>query len=220
MAARQFLAQLADGLEERQPLDVADRAADLDQHEVDAFAGIGEHEVADLVGDVRDHLHRRPEVVAAALLLDDGLVDLTGGDVIGLGGVHTGEALVVPQVEVGLRAVVGHEDLAVLIGAHRPRIDVQIGVKLAQADLIAASLQERAKGGGRETFSQGGDHAAGDENVPGHGRSDYLRFASGALRRFAKACGLRAKFCEERRAQTPNEPPKRLVSGAHDHNGA
>ena len=27
-----------------------------------------------------------------------------------------------------------------------------------------------AKGGGRETFTQRGDHAAGDEDVPGHGR--------------------------------------------------
>jgi hypothetical protein len=32
-------------------------------------------------------------------------------------------------------------------------------------------LQQRAEGGGRQAFSKGGDHAAGDENVPGHGRS-------------------------------------------------
>ena len=36
VAARQLVAELADGLEERQALDVADRAADLHQHEVDA----------------------------------------------------------------------------------------------------------------------------------------------------------------------------------------
>jgi len=35
VAARQFLTKLADGLEERQPLDVADGAADLHQDEVD-----------------------------------------------------------------------------------------------------------------------------------------------------------------------------------------
>jgi hypothetical protein len=37
LAARQVVAELADRLEERQALDVADRAADLDQHEVDAL---------------------------------------------------------------------------------------------------------------------------------------------------------------------------------------
>ena len=34
-AARQLIAELADGLEKRQALDVADRAADLDQDEID-----------------------------------------------------------------------------------------------------------------------------------------------------------------------------------------
>jgi hypothetical protein len=75
----------------------------------------------------------------------------------------------VAEIEIGLGAVVGHEDLAVLIRAHRARIDVEIGVELAQADLVAARLQQRAERGGRETLSQGGDHAAGDENVPRHG---------------------------------------------------
>ena len=36
VAARQIVAELANRLEERQALDVADRAADLDQHEVEA----------------------------------------------------------------------------------------------------------------------------------------------------------------------------------------
>ena len=35
--AGQLVAELADGLEERQALDVANRAADLHQHEIDAL---------------------------------------------------------------------------------------------------------------------------------------------------------------------------------------
>ena len=65
-----------------------------------------------------------------------------------------GEALVMAEVEIGLRAVVGHEDLAVLIGAHRPRIDVEIGVELPQADFVAACLQQRAESGGCETLAE------------------------------------------------------------------
>ena len=40
------------------------------------------------------------------------------------------EALVVADVEVGLGAVLGHEDLAVLERAHRARVDVQVRVEL------------------------------------------------------------------------------------------
>ena len=48
VAARQVVAELADGLEERQALDVADRAADLDQHEIEAVVA-GQDEVLDRV---------------------------------------------------------------------------------------------------------------------------------------------------------------------------
>ena len=142
--ARQLVAELADGLEERQALDVADRAADLHQHEIDALVA-REHELLDGVGDVRDHLHRAAQVVAAPLLGEDLLVDAARGDVVGLLRRHAGEALVVAEVEVGLRAVVGDEHLAVLVGAHRAGIDVEIGVELAQPDRVAARLQKRAE---------------------------------------------------------------------------
>ena len=38
--ARQIVAELADGLEERQALDVADGAADLDEHEVELVVAL------------------------------------------------------------------------------------------------------------------------------------------------------------------------------------
>ena len=85
MAARQVVAELADRLEERQALDVADRAADLEQHEI-VLVVAGQDEFLDGFGDVRNDLHRRAEIVAAAFLGDDVLVDAAGGDVVGLGG--------------------------------------------------------------------------------------------------------------------------------------
>src|SRR5690606_14516744 len=72
-------ADLADRLQERQRLDVAHGAADLDQRDVEAGGGRVDAAL-DLVGDVRDHLHGAAEVVAAALLADHGLVDLAGAD--------------------------------------------------------------------------------------------------------------------------------------------
>ena len=116
--APDVLAHLADRLEERQALDVADRAADLDDHHVRvAVARDARDPLLDLVGDVRDDLDRAAEVVAAALLRDHGLVDAAGGHVGELGQVLVDEPLVVPEVEVGLGAVVGDEDLAVLVRA-------------------------------------------------------------------------------------------------------
>src|SRR5690606_23186926 len=108
----------------------------------------------DLVGDVRNDLDRRAQIVAPSLLLQDGRIDAPRGDIVGLGGGDAGEPLIVAQVQVGLGAVVGDEDLAVLVRTHRARIDVQIGVQLAQADLVAARLKKSAESGGGEAFSK------------------------------------------------------------------
>ena len=162
--AADVLAQLADRFEERQALDVADRAADLDEHDVDV-ARDGADAVLDLVGDVRNDLHGAPEIVAAAFLLDDRQVDLAGGPVVVAGRDLVGEALVVPEVEVGLGAVVGDVDLAVLVRAHRAGIDVDVGVELLQGDLVAVPFEQRADGGGGEPLAERGHDAAGDEDV-------------------------------------------------------
>ena len=179
-AARALLADLADRLEEGQALDVAHRAADLDEHEVVRVVAV-EHERLDGVGDVRDHLDRGAEIVAAPLLGDDVEVDPPRRHVVGARGRQAGEALVMAQIQIGLGAVVGDEDLAVLGRAHRARIDVEIGVELAQPHAIAARLEQGREGGGGETLAQGGNHAAGDEDVPRHGL-----WSIKGLKRFAK----------------------------------
>ena len=58
------------------------------------------------------------------------------------------------EVEVGLGPVVGDIDLAVLIGRHRPRIDVEIGIELADPDLVAARLQQRPERCREQTFTE------------------------------------------------------------------
>ncbi len=167
-AARQVVAELPDRLEIRQALDVADRAADLAQHEIEAVVAVAD-EFLDRVGDVRDHLDGGAEIIAAAFLGEDLLIDAPGGDVVLPGGGAAGEALVVAEVEVGLRAVVGDVHLAVLVGRHGAGIDVEIRVELPEPHRESARLQQRAERGGSETLAQRGDHAAGNENVPRHG---------------------------------------------------
>ena len=150
---RQIVAELPDRLEERQALDVADRAADLAQHEVVALVAVAD-EILDRVGDVRDHLDGGAEIVTAPLLGEDLLVNAASGNVVGAGRRPPGEALVMAEIKIGLGAVVGDEDFAVLIGRHRARIDVEIRVELAQPDLVAARLQQCAKRRRRKTLAQ------------------------------------------------------------------
>ena len=159
-------AQLADGLQERLALDVAHRAADLDDGHV-LVGGQAEDGALDLVGDVRDHLHRAAEVVAAPLLLDDAEIDPAGGVVVVLAHGHAEEALVVPEVQVGFGPVVGDVDLAVLKGVHGAGVDVDVGVELLNGDLEPPGLEQRADGGGGQPLAQGGQHASRHENKLG-----------------------------------------------------
>jgi hypothetical protein len=112
---------LARRLEEGNGLHVADGAAHLDDRDVDlGILARREHAGLDLVGDVGDHLDRAPEVAPLALLVDDRLIDLARRDRVDLGERRVGVTAVVTEIEVRLRSVVGHVDLAVLVGAHRP----------------------------------------------------------------------------------------------------
>ena len=97
-------------------------------------------------------------------------VDLPGRDVGRLVEVDVEEALVVADVEVGLGAVVGDEDLAVLERVHRARIDVQIGVELLHDDAQAARREQVAETRGGEALTERGDDAPGHEDVLGNDR--------------------------------------------------
>ncbi len=105
--------EFPDRFEERQALDIADRAANFDDTKV-GILGRQQNPLLDLVGDVRNHLHRRTEVIAAPLLLDDRVVNLAGRAVITLAHPRLHEAFVMAQIEVGLGTVVSDENLAML----------------------------------------------------------------------------------------------------------
>ncbi|KAI1692159.1 hypothetical protein Ddc_23790 [Ditylenchus destructor] len=109
-----------------------------------------------LVGDVRDDLHGRAQIVATALLLQHRHVDLAGGEVVALLHPRGDEALVVAQVEVGLGAVVGDVDLTVLERAHGARVDVDVRVELDEGNFEAAGLEKRRERGRCDALAEGG----------------------------------------------------------------
>ena len=164
VVAAQFLAHLADGFDKGQRLDVANGAADLDDRQVDILRDLL-HRALDLVGDVRNHLHRLAEIVAATLLGDDGFVDAPGRPVIVAAELGVGEALVVSQVEVGFGAIVGDEDLAVLERRHGAGIDVEIRIELLQSHLEAAAFHEAADGGRCQSLAKRRHNSARHKDV-------------------------------------------------------
>jgi hypothetical protein len=116
---------------------------------------------------VRDDLHGVAQVGAAPLLGDDARVDLAGGDVRLAAEPGVEEPLVVAHVEVGLGAVVGDEDLAVLERVHRPGVDVEVGVQLLHGNPQAAHPEQPAEAGRGQSLAEAGGDAAGDEEMLG-----------------------------------------------------
>src|SRR5271165_4302445 len=77
----QFLAHLADGLDKGQRFDIADRAANLDDHQVHVLGDLL-HGGLDFVGNVRNDLDSLAEIIASALFRDDVFVDPPRGPVV------------------------------------------------------------------------------------------------------------------------------------------
>ena len=75
------------------------------------------------------------------------------------------EALVVPEVEVGLGSIVQDEHLAVLERIHRARVDVDVRIELLEDDLEPARGEESAEGGGGDALPESGGDSTRDEDV-------------------------------------------------------
>src|SRR5690348_16879670 len=106
--APKFLAHLADRLDKGERLDVADSSADLDQGDVHVLRDLL-HCGFDFIGHVRNYLHGFAQVIAATFLGDDLLVDPARSEIVVAAESGMGEALIVSQVEVRFRSVVGNE---------------------------------------------------------------------------------------------------------------
>jgi hypothetical protein len=161
-----LVAQLPQGLHKWLRLDVTDRAADLDQHDFrPGLLGYQSHPALDLVGDVRDHLDGAAQVIAVPFLLDDFRVDLPGGEIADAAEPDVDEALVVAQVQVRFRAVVQHVHFAVLVGAHRPGVYVDVGVEFLHGHFEAAFLEQQSQRGRGHAFADRRNDAAGKKDI-------------------------------------------------------
>ncbi|CAI8444322.1 MAG: Uncharacterised protein [Cyanobium sp. ARS6] len=169
VVATHITAELTDGFQKRQRLNVTHRAADFGDHHISTT--VGGHPVdpfADFTGDVGNHLHRAAVVITAAFFVNHRLVDRTGGHAVQPRHRRIGEALVVTQVEVGFSPVFGHEDLAMLKRTHRAWVHIQVWIQLQDRNAVATGFEQAPKAGSHDAFADAGDDTTGDEDELGH----------------------------------------------------
>ena len=166
VAAANLGRNLTDSLEERLGLDITGRAADLGDDDIrrGLFADRIDERL-DLVGDMRDNLHGFAQILARSLLVEHIPVYLTSGQVGEFVQILVDKALIVTEVEVGFRAVVGDVYFAVLERTHRAGVYIDIRVELLRGNLKAAALEQATERGGRDALAQTGDDAAGYKDV-------------------------------------------------------
>ena len=137
-----LLAKLSNGLQERQRFDVTHRTTDLSNDDVVLCAEVSDRPL-DFVCYVRNDLNGAAEVFTAPFLRNHIQVHPSCRDVVHLGERPVDEPLVMTEVQVGLRAVVRHVNLAVLERRHCAGINIYVGVELLNCD-AQPSLDEQA----------------------------------------------------------------------------
>jgi hypothetical protein len=60
----------------------------------------------------------------------------------------------VAEIQIRFRAIVGDVHLTVLVRAHRPRIDVDVGIELLKGDSISVIFEEPADRRGGEPLAE------------------------------------------------------------------
>ena len=131
---------------------------------------------------MRDHLNGGSEVFSAALLIENVPVDLACGQIGIPVQILIDESFVMPQIKICFSPVFGHVHLTVLIGAHRSRVHIDIGIQFLGSDLETALLEEPAEGRGGDPFSKPGDHASGHKNVFCHDLPPVVVFSQKAMK--------------------------------------
>ena len=164
-----FITDLSDSFHKRQRLDIADRAADLDEQDVRLMhlSDLANRHF-DLVGYVRNDLDRLAKIVSAAFLFNHRKINAPTRPVIRLRKLGVCKSLVMTKIQIGLGPVVGHENLAVLKRRHRSRIDVYIRVQLHHLNRQPPGLQQRPDRTRRQPFAKARNHAACYKYVFGH----------------------------------------------------
>ena len=112
-----------------------------------------------------NYLNRRTEVFALALLIQNVPINLTCRKIGKFVKVFVYKAFVMSEVKVCLRAVLRNVYFAVLLGAHRSRVNVYVRVEFLCRDFKSARFQKSSERCCRYAFAETGNNSARDKNV-------------------------------------------------------
>ena len=167
-----FVGNLTDAFKESLTFYIAYGTADFaDDHIRCRFSGGGFllsqsiDACLDFLGDVRNDLNGGTQIIAAALSGKYIPVDFAGADAAAACQIFIDETLVMAQVKVGFRSVVGDKNLSVLIRAHGSRIYVEIRVKFLEQHPQTSLLEQPAQRCSAYSLSKSGDYTSCDKDV-------------------------------------------------------
>ena len=103
---------------------------------------------------MRHDLDGSAKIISTAFLGNDGVINSARRIVIVLGQRQRRVAFIVTEIQVRFGAVIGHIDFAMLIGIHRPGIDINIRIQLQEGDLQPSTFHEVADRGRGQSLSQ------------------------------------------------------------------
>ena len=161
-----LMLELTDGLQKRLAFNISDRAAYLNNGNL-CVRGckIAVKTALNFIGNMGDNLYGASAEISAALLLQDGPVNLTRGNVGIFRQTFVDEALIMSKIQIGLGAVIGNKHFAVLYRIHGTRININIRIKLLHGNFVAACLQQTAQGSCGDAFSKARNYTASDKDV-------------------------------------------------------
>ena len=167
------VSHLPDCFEERQALNIAHCTPDLHDHDLGAIQPL--YGCLDLVGDMGNDLHCFTQVLTLSLLFNHRLIDSSGCRVVLLRHLRVRKPLVMAQIKIRLRTIVGNEHFTVLEGTHGSRVHVEVGIQFEQRDLQSSGFEQTSDRCCRQPLSQRTEDSTGDENeLRGH---TYLPFS-------------------------------------------
>lgn len=201
-------------------LNIAYRAADLGNDDIITGADMLDP-VLYFIRDMRYDLHCCAVIASRAFALYYGGINLAGGTAVLSQDRLVYETLIMPEVKIRLRAVTGHKDLSMLEWAHRPRIDVDIGIHLYDAHPVTAALQQYTERRGGDPFSKRRNYPAGDKiylviefKTPLYAYLKFINICPVYLRCLSGFCGVpltRTSKCTWFPVERPVLPTRAIV---------
>ena len=141
-----FERNLSDRFQKRLTFDIARRSADFGNRNVGSRTlGIGVDIRFDLVGNVRDDLHRTAEIIAVTFLIQNRPVNFTRRQIGITVKIFIDKPFVMSEIEIGFGTVFGNKNFAVLQRTHRSGIDVDVGIEFLCGNFKPPRLEQSSE---------------------------------------------------------------------------